>query len=188
MSLDEFLAWDSGDGRIYQLVDGEPGAMAPANRTHGAIQSELGGLIRNHLLASGSPCSVLTNPVVVPKVRADRNARIPDLIVTCSLYHTEQAVLRDPVLIVEILSPSNHAETWSNVWTYTTIPSVSEILIVRASAIGAELLRREPDGGWPDRPMAIDEDADIDLHSIGFRVPIRALYRTTRLASPADRS
>lgn len=35
MSVEEFFAWDAGDGRLWQLVDGEP--LAPANRTHGAL-------------------------------------------------------------------------------------------------------------------------------------------------------
>src|SRR6516165_1562120 len=30
MSVDEFLNWDSGDALRYELVDGEPRAMAPA--------------------------------------------------------------------------------------------------------------------------------------------------------------
>ena len=29
-----------------------------------------------------------------------------------------------PVLMVEILSPTNKTETWTNVWAYTTIPTV----------------------------------------------------------------
>ena len=37
MTVDEFIAW-VGDGR-WQLVDGEPRAMAPASATHGIIQA-----------------------------------------------------------------------------------------------------------------------------------------------------
>ena len=33
MSVEEFLNWDSGDELKYELVDGEPRALAPANRT-----------------------------------------------------------------------------------------------------------------------------------------------------------
>jgi len=89
--------------------------------------------------------------------------------------------LPDPVLLVEILSPSNHAETLSNVWTYTTMPSVREILIVRSVTIGADLLCRNPDGTWSERPETIEE-GDLVLDGIRFRAPIAALYRTTRLA------
>jgi hypothetical protein len=58
---------------------------------------------------------------------------------------------------------------------------VSEILVVRTATIGAELLRRLPDGTWPKRPERI-EAGEIVLASIGFSVPLAAIYRTTRLA------
>ena len=44
MSVDEFLAWEPGDGRAWQLVDGEPQAMAPASIPHGILQTTLGAL------------------------------------------------------------------------------------------------------------------------------------------------
>ncbi len=181
MSVTEFLAWNPSDGRLWQLVDGEPQAMAPANRTHGAIQGELGSLIRNHLAERASPCSVVVAPGVIPRVQADTNIRVPDLAVTCSGHEAEEPALTDPILLVEILSPSNQAETWANVWSYTTIPSVREILVLRAVSIGAELLRRNSDGTWPERPAMIAE-GDLVLESIGLRVPLPAVYRTTRLA------
>ncbi|MGH7056293.1 MAG: Uma2 family endonuclease [Acetobacteraceae bacterium] len=179
MTVAEFLAWNP-PGRLWQLVDGEPQAMAPPNRTHGAIQAELGHLITSHL-DQGGPCSVIVGPGVIPHAKADINFRVPDLAVTCSPYETEEAALTDPVLVVEILSPSNQAETWSNVWTYTTIPSVQEILVVKTAVIGAELLRRQPDGIWPKQPLTI-ERGDLVLESIGLHVALTALYRTTRLA------
>ena len=67
MTIAEFLAWNPPAGRLWQLVDGELQAMAPASRA-----------------------------------------------------------LADPVLLVEILSPSNQAESRANVWAYTTIPSVPD--------------------------------------------------------------
>ncbi|MGH6936513.1 MAG: Uma2 family endonuclease [Methylocella sp.] len=181
MTVAEFLVWDAGDGRLWQLVDGQPQAMAPASRTHGAIEAELCRLIANHLSERSSLCSVLANPGVVPRVQAEQNVRIPDLAVICSEYAAEEPVIADPVLIVEILSPSNQAETWANVWAYTTIPSVREIVVPRTVSIGADLLRRRPDGSWPTTPEAI-EAGDLTLESIGFKAPLTALYRTTRLA------
>ncbi len=55
--------------------------------------------------------------------------------------------------------------------------------MVRSDVIGADLLRRLPDGNWPERPLTIT-DGDLVLESIGFSVPLAALYRTTRLARP----
>jgi Uma2 family endonuclease len=181
MTVDAFLAWDAPPGYRWQLVDGVPQAMAPANTTHALIQSEVNRLLANHLLAKGSLCVVMIAPGVVPRVQSDTNMRVPDLGVACSPSERGQAAMRDPVLLIEILSPSNQPQTWANVWSYTTIPSVKEILILRAASIGADLLRRNPDGTWPDRPAVIDQ-GNITLDSIGYTGSVAAFYRTTWLA------
>jgi Uma2 family endonuclease len=182
MYIEEFLEWDPEDGRLWQLVDGAPQAMAPTKRTHGALQGELARIIGNDLLERQSPCSVVIEPGIIPRVRSDYNFRIPDLAVTCSRYEAEESGLTDPVLVVDILSPSNQAETWANIWTYTTIPSVQEILVLHTTHVRAELLRRGPDLIWPEQPELI-ESGMLTLKSIDFQVELPAIYRTTRLAA-----
>ena len=180
MTLKEFLAWDAPAGTPWQLVDEEPQAMAPASRTHGRIQAKLISLIDAHLTARGSPCTIVGAHGVVPRVRSDSNFRIPDLAVTCSDYEREELSLTDPVLLIEILSPSNRAETWTNVWAYSTIPSVQEILIVHSTAIRAEMLRRDAAGNWPELALTVD-DGQLELHSIDFSFDLPAIYQGTRL-------
>ena len=182
MTTSEFLNWDA-PGKLWQLVEGVPQAMAPGTRTHGRIQARLAALIEIHLLGQGSSCSVVTTPGILPRALADMNFRIPDLGVTCAAYKEEQLFLPEPMLLIEILSPSNRAETWSNVWTYTTIPSVQEILVVRSDEIGAELLRRQRDGTWPDTTLSLRE-GPLALESIGFTCDLTAVYRGTRLLNP----
>lgn len=65
-------------------------------------------------------------------------------------------------------------------WAHTIIPSVREILLLRADRIAAELLRRSPQGEWRDRPIAISE-GELILESIGFRVVLADLYARTGL-------
>ncbi|MBX9699332.1 MAG: Uma2 family endonuclease [Acetobacteraceae bacterium] len=178
MTVPEFLAWcPVDDGQRWELVDGVPRAMAPAKIGHGAIQSELAALIRNHLLERRSPCTVVTAPGIMPRVRGATNLRVPDLGVTCTRIGPTDATLPDPVLVIEILSPSNQAETWANVWTYTTIPSMREILVVHQVMQRAELLRRDAGGDWPAEPLPVT-DGQLALDSIGFAVPLAAVYRT----------
>ena len=62
MSVNEFLNWDSGDALRYELADGEPRAMALANRTHGTLQGRLATLINNHLDRENRPCSLVVEP------------------------------------------------------------------------------------------------------------------------------
>ena len=84
-------------------------------------------------------------------------------------------------MLVEILSPTNRPKTWTNVWTYSSIPSVQEILVLHTNPIAAELLRRCADGTWPER-VTVNSDGELVLDSIDFRVPLAELYVRTRLA------
>ncbi len=185
MTVEEFLVWDAPDGRTWQLVDGEAQAMAPASRTHGVIQSRLSQRIGNHLDATGGRCSIISAPGLIPRIRSATNFRIPDLGVTCTPYEQEEHAVAGVILAIEILSPSNQRETqWemgTNIWSYTTIPSLREILIVQSSRIGALLLRRQEDHAWPGEPISFDT-GDIRLESIDLTIPLHDLYRGTRLA------
>ena len=183
MTVAEFLDWDPRDthGRRWQLIDGVPVAMAPAADRHGSIQNELGGILRNHLIATKRPCRVVTAGGIIPHARATRNFRIPDLVVTCA-PPSSSVMVPEPVLLVEILSPGNETMSWNNIWTYTTIPSVQEILAVHSTRIEAELLRRTPGGDWPKDPDVRLSSEVLTLASLDFAVPLAELYRTTDLA------
>ena len=86
MTVSEFLSWDAEDptGVPWQLIDGEPLAMAPGSETHAALQAEIGALLRNHLLEKGSSCRLRSQPGIVPRIRSDQNWRVPDLGITCA--------------------------------------------------------------------------------------------------------
>jgi Uma2 family endonuclease len=186
LTLTEFFAWVPEDRsvRSWQLIDGQPAAMAPATEAHGALQSEIARLIGNHLVAKGGPCRVISEGGIVPRVRSDRNYRIPDLSVTCAPPSTNFMVA-EPILLIEILSPGNEAETWANVWAYATIPSVMEILVVSSTKIEADQLRRCDDGSRPETPARISPESDLHLASIDFTAPLASFYRTTALSAAA---
>jgi Uma2 family endonuclease len=183
MTLTAFLDWTPDDptGAAYQLIDGEPVPMAPASRNHAALMAEISALLRNYLMETGSSCFVLIEPGIVPHIGADWNFRLPDVGVVSSPPSSDQ-VVRDPVLLIEILSPSNESETRTNIWAYTTIPSVQEILAVRSTRMEAELLRRRPDGNWPESPDIIAGSDILMLKSIGFALLLSACYRTANVA------
>jgi Uma2 family endonuclease len=179
MTVAEFLAWEPPDfSDRWELIDGSPRAMAPASPPHGFIQAEVARLIGNHLAEQRPECRIATEPGLQPKVRGKSNVRVPDLAVTCAHQAPGDWLLRDPLLVIEILSPSNKAETWANVWSYVTIPSVREILVLHTANIRADLLRRLDDGTWPDDPLPVIQGETITLESIGFTAPLAAFYRT----------
>lgn len=178
MTVAEFLDWRPPDGDRWELVDGVPRAMAPASPRHGAIQAEAGRLIGNHLADTRLACRVLMEAGIQPRARAASNVRVPDLMVTCAPLEPGDRLVREPVAVIEILSPSNHADTWANVWSYTTISSVREILVLHSTEPRAELLRREADGVWPENSSLLGPGDTVTLESIGFSAPLSAFYRT----------
>jgi Uma2 family endonuclease len=182
MTVAEFLDWDSGDrtGALWQLRDGEPEMMAPASDAHGSIQARLAYLLTAHFDARGGPCRVVVAPGVIPGLRSEENCLVPDLGITC-VPPMGARLMHEPVVLIEILSPTNVTKTRANVRAYTTIPTVAEIVVLRSTAIAAEILRRGPDGAWPEQAENVDADDELRLDSIGFAAPLRSAYRTSGL-------
>ncbi|MFZ1103952.1 MAG: Uma2 family endonuclease [Hyphomicrobiaceae bacterium] len=182
MTVAEFLDWPGdGSGRTFELVDGELRPMSPSSQTHGRIQSTLNALIFIALADAGSPCQIVSAPGVIIARHAHMNMRVPDLGITCAPDSAVERALPDPAVLIEILSPSNATDTWDNVWAYTTIASVREIVVVHSTRVKAELLRRDPDGRWPAEPEEIAADGTLRLESINFACPLRAAYARTHL-------
>ncbi len=183
MTVADFLAWPGdGSGRRYQLVDGEVRAISTGTTTRGLIQATLAYLIANQLDASGSPCHALLRPCIAPRVRASLNVRCPALGVTTARDEPGQYIVPDPIVLTEIPCADDAADTWDNVWSYTTIPSVREIVVVHSTRIMAELLRRDADGNWPAEPEEIGPEDSLRLASIAFACPLRDVYAQTHLA------
>jgi Uma2 family endonuclease len=182
MTVAEFLEWDSGDrtGALWQLRDGEPEMMASASDPHGSIQSELSYLLITPLRSRGDLCRVVVAPGVAPAERSEENCLVPDLGVTCAPPAAVR-LLHEPVVLIEILSPTNVSKTRANVLAYRTIPIVAEIDVLRSTAVAAQVLRRGADDAWPQQPELVEANGALQLDSIGFAAPLRAAYRTTDL-------
>ena len=187
MTVEEFLRWPGdGTGRRFELVDGVVRMQDAASDAHGTIQSRLNIVIGNHLDATRPNCRVVVNPGVASRLNADWNYREPDLGVTCGPNRADIHMVPEPILLVEVLSPSNASKTWSNIPLYATLPSVQEILIVESTVVMVQLLRRLGDGSWPHRPERFGPGETVRLASIALDVPLRDIYRHTHLAATAE--
>jgi len=176
LTVDEFQDLEPPPGMAdwrWELVDGEPVAMAPLGLNHGAIQGMAASLLGLHLRTHRPTCRVIITPGVIPQLRARFNERIPDLGISCGPF-TDGRSLIDPILLVEILSPSNETKTRANAWAYATIPSVEEVLILSSTAVRAEILRRDDDA-----PKIIVGTEVLQLASIGYAGPLAEFYATT---------
>lgn len=181
MTVDEFLDWDGGghEGKL-ELVDGVVRAMAPASYTHNLIQANLAGIIHAHLKARKSPCRVGTETAVVPPMRSQINARVPDLSVSC-LPVGDGKRSPDPVLIIEVMSPGNPENTWESIRACANIASVQEILVVESERTEALLFRRGDKGEWPIDGVKHQLSECVTLTSIELSIQLTDIYAGTPL-------
>jgi Uma2 family endonuclease len=183
MTVADFLDWPGdGTGRRLQLVDGEVRTISIGTTTRGAIQATLAYLLANHFSVTVSARRALIRPCIAPRIRANLNVRCPALAVTATRDQPGQYILPDPIVAIEILSADDASDVWNNVWSYTTIPSVREIVVVHSTRVMAELLRRGTDGSWPAEPEEIGPDGALRLESIDFACPLLNIYAQTPLA------
>jgi Uma2 family endonuclease len=143
MTLAEFLEWDDGTDRRYELLDGVPVMMAPSLEAHGELAAALGAEIRARLK---QPCRVISEAGIVIPDRAD-TYYVADLAVTCAPREPGRRMVVEPILVVEIRSPArDEVHQWRKVADYRTLPSVQEILVMFSDERRVEAQRRTRDG------------------------------------------
>jgi Uma2 family endonuclease len=130
MSVDEYLAWVDGQRGRYELSDGTVVAMSPESAAHAerkaAVHAALLAGVRDRRL----PCHVLPDGMTVRIGEA--TAYEPDALVYCGAKIAPSAVeVPDPVIVVEVLSPSTRDIDLSvKLADYFRVPSVAHYLIV----------------------------------------------------------
>jgi Uma2 family endonuclease len=163
------------DGAIYAWQGYGPQAMAGGSKEHNQICGNLYVALRAVL--RGSPCRAYMTDVRL-HVEAANAFFYPDLAVTCaeadrSNVGADRLQIREPVLIVEVLSDST--ETFDRGEKFDAcrrIASLREYVLVPQRGRPTEIFRRGPTG-W-DRQFI--SSGELDLQSVGARISLEAIY------------
>jgi len=181
MTVDEFLRWNDGTDRRYELIDGFVVAMAPPAHAHGRLAVRLGGAI-DTALRSRPTCFVQSEGGIV-RPDSDDTCYIADLVASREASEPGDRLIRAPFLIVEILSPSTTAfDRLHKVADYRRIGSVEEILLIDSESVFAEVLRREGDR-WITE-IVQGPAATLSLSSLPFNIAMAELYDGIPLPEP----
>lgn len=136
-------------GYVYPL-HGATVAQAGASAGHGAVTLNIGAALL--LRSRGSGCKVFTSDmrVYATPSAGQRAYFYPDVVVTCEAMTSEATSVREPCLLVEVLSPgTRHTDRTTKLVTYTTLPSLQTYLMVDPTRRLVRALERDGEN-WTD--------------------------------------
>lgn len=172
LTLDEFLAWEREQPERYEFVDGAAYMMAGGSAGHAAIALNIATALRERLRGSG--CRPFGSDM---KVIANGTVRYPDVSVTCSQVNDVDPAITEPVLIVEVVSPSTaRTDRGRKKRDYFATPSVRQYAIVEQEERLVDLYTRT-ESGWVNEVVA--DDGVLRLSSLGIDIPLDAIYEDT---------
>ncbi len=149
MSADEFFAWQAKQECLYELVDGLPvlplKMMTGASQAHDRAQVNIICSLANQL--RGDLCRPTTDDLAI-RVPCG-NIRRPDLAVECGQGGRREMAVRDPRVVIEVLSPSTMSfDRFKKVVEYQTVRTLTHILLVDTEAPRIDVLSRADNGTW----------------------------------------
>ncbi len=130
MTVPEFLTWAERQPDRWELLDGEPVAMSPERIIHGDTKYRVARALDSAIAKVRVPCRFVLDSAAV---RIDaRNSYQPDVLVYCGeALSGETLVVTDPIVVVEVLSPSNAmTDLRDKLQGYFRVPSIIHYLIV----------------------------------------------------------
>lgn len=174
MTADEFLAWAEAQptGR-YELVGGVVVQMAAERVAHVRAKMSATAALQAGIAAHRADCEALVDGMTV---RIDeRTVCEPDALVRCGPMLPDDALeISDPVIVVEVVSPSSLAvDSGAKLTAYFTLPSVRHYLVVNTDARVLTHHRRADDGSIATRILS---DGRLVLDPPGLDITVESLF------------
>ena len=169
MTLQEFLAWEERQELRYEFDGFAPVAMTGGTDAHEGIGSRLRTLLDSRLI--GKPCRV-RGPTM--KIEVLGRIRYPDAFVYCTPVPRDQTVIKDPVVVFEVLSPStSRTDRIAKLREYQATTSIRRYVILEQDAIAAtEFTRRNED--WVARALTAGDL--ISMPEIETEIALSDIY------------
>jgi Uma2 family endonuclease len=174
-TVEEFEIWHARQPERWEFIRGEPRMMAPASMNHSIIKRNVGFALQAALASRG--CEALIDG---PQILTDEISAIPDVVVTCSPIDHATPVIAEPVIIVEVMSPSSEQNDTGLRWlAYRNIPSLRHYLVLSQDQRLVHVHSRAGDI-WRERFLSAGA---LELDEPPVRLEIADLYAATDLAA-----
>lgn len=177
-SLEEYLAIEARSIEKHEFRDGKVIKMPGAKPAHNIISANVIAELKIAVRQKERKYIVMTNdtPIHIPFFN---NIVYPDAVVVCEqieLYPGSSMVITNPLLIVEVLSPSteNH-DRQGKFYDYKQIPSFKEHLLVAQKMPYVFSSFKTAERTWEDTE-AKGLNASIYLKSLDCTIELRNIY------------
>ena len=175
----EYFEFERTSVGRWEYVNGEIRAMSGGTLDHSAISMNIGRALGNVLVARG--CRIYGSDA---KIHTGNGVNtFPDLFVICGqsqLYMGKTDVAINPLLIVEVLSPSTEGyDRGEKFEHYKTIASLQDYLLVNQNEAQVELFFLR-DGTW-EKQTVTELKSHIYLPSVSVELALSDVYATIEL-------
>jgi Uma2 family endonuclease len=174
MTSDEFIAWamEQPDGRV-ELFDGAIVRMQAERLSHARGKSAVLFALKSALLARSLEGDVLGDGMAV-EIDA-RTAYEPDVLVRCGPEpHPDTVKLTDPVIVVEVVSPSSRQrDAVVKQAGYLRVASIRHDLVVTIESRSVTHHHKDAAGRVRTRTL---EDGTLTLDPPGLAVEVTAFF------------
>lgn len=178
-TIEDFIAFEDGTDTRYELHGGQIVAMAPASLIHNELVKRLGRMIDRHL---AEPCRSIPEAGVTVRDRAESYYQA-DLVVTCEARRQGQLWVEQPLVVVEVLSPSTALTDFDRkLPDYRRIASLRHILLVDSERARIHHLQRDGER-WVIGDVGPGER--LRLEAIGAELDVDELYRDIPFDEPS---
>jgi Uma2 family endonuclease len=165
MTLEAFLAWENQQELKYEFDGFQPVGMTGVSAAHSRIQFNLMGLLFNGL--RGHPCEGHGSDL---KIEVAGRIRYPDAFIVCSPLAPGASVVRDPIVVFEILSPgTSDTDHFEKNLEYRATPSIQRYVMLEQSRRGATVFSRDG-GDWVGHVLTGEDDLALPEVEITLRM------------------
>lgn len=177
-TLEEYLELEKNSEEKYEYFAGEVFAMAGGNPAHARISVNVTSLLAQKL--HNSTCEVFPADMRI-KVPAAFPYRYPDASVACGSSIFEdlqgQAMLVNPVVLIEVLSPTTAAYDLGHKFTaYQSIASFREYLLIEQTRPHVICHLYQAPGQWLRTEIA-GLSGTVLLETLGVTLTMHEIYQ-----------
>ncbi len=178
-SFEEYLKLEKQEGIRYEYYSGEVYTMAGGSMNHSDVSDNINGVLKSAF--AEKECRSFQENLKI-ELGKGKSYVYPDVVLTCNNADVEDGyIIRNPLLIVEVLSPSTESYDRNVKWhQYRRMSSLKYFLFVSQERPFVEMYSRsQPNALYVYQAFDDMEDV-IQFPELDFSLSLQQIYNKIR--------